>query len=313
MVLRILFLLAVSCSVAKAQVALVADSVTGLPGSQVDVSIRPFQWQDIVSFQGTIEWDTSVVELDTVYQYFLPGMNLSNFGFALVPNGKLTYSWNEANLQGTNLPDSSVVFTIRFDLTGTPGSASPVTFTSDPTLIEFVDDGFMVLNYTVTGGEVMIEDTTMVGIEEMGIEDWEDNSLVVYPNPVHEHSVVEWRSGEEDVNASVHGTGSQDGISHPAEHVIADAIQWRLLNMAGQTVDGGRLNLAAYSPAHSYDPSNPYSSGYPYGTSHFERDETYRIKWNDLIQKPLSNGVYWLEWDTAGAGRMKKVFIEEVK
>ena len=140
MVLRILILLiAVSGSVAKAQVALAADSLTGLPGSSVDVPIRVFGWQDIVSGQGTIEWDDQVVTYDTVYQYGLPGMNVSNFGLAQLGNGKLTFSWNEPNLQGVTLPDSSAIFVLRFDLTGTPGTASPVSLTSDPTMLEFVD------------------------------------------------------------------------------------------------------------------------------------------------------------------------------
>lgn len=226
MILRILFILAMSCSVAKAQVALAADSLSGLPGSQLDVPIRALQWQDIVSCQGTIEWDTQVVDLDTVYQFGLPGMNPSNFGLSLVPNGKLTFSWNEANLQGTNLADSTPVFVLNFVLTGPLAATSPIAFTSNPTTLEFVDGNLMTLSYNVFGGEVEIEDTVMVGIGEFEVNNLSPNGLSseelkksdwrVYPNPINKHSVIEWESRGE-------------------------AVSWRLLNTVGQVVRSGEL------------------------------------------------------------------------
>lgn len=226
MILRILFLLAMSCSVAKAQVALAADSLSGLPGSQLDVPIRAMQWQDVVSCQGTIEWDTQVLSYDTVYQFGLPGMNPSNFGLSLVPGGKLTYSWNEPNLQGTNLADSTPIFVLRFGLTGPLGATSPIAFTPNPTNLEFINGNLMALPYNVFGGEVEIEDTVMVGVDEIEIndsgseslkpEELENNDWRVFPNPINNHSVIEWESRGEDIS-------------------------WRLLNSIGQVVKSGEL------------------------------------------------------------------------
>ena len=42
-------------------VNLFADSVSGLPGSQVVVPVRVAGFQNIVSAQGTVTWDTAVV------------------------------------------------------------------------------------------------------------------------------------------------------------------------------------------------------------------------------------------------------------
>ena len=207
MLFRIFILLAVSCSVAKAQVALAADSVTGLPGQSLEVPVRAFQWQDIVSFQGTLEWDPQVVTFDTVYQYGLPGMNPSNFGLSLTGSGKMTYSWNENSLMGTNLPDSTPVFVLRFELTGAMGTQSPLDFVSDPTALEFVDANFSVLNFNVVPGEVQIEDTVTVGVEERAAN-WR-----LYPHPIKPNSVIEWEGSENaqwvlwDVRGKIVGTG----------------------------------------------------------------------------------------------------------
>lgn len=211
MVLRILFILAVSCSVVKAQVALAADSVSGLPGTQLEVPIRALQWVDVVSCQGTIEWDTAVVQLDTVSQFGLPGLNANNFGYSLTPNGKLTFSWNEANLQGIQLTDSTAIFNLRFDLTGPAGSLSPIRFSSDPTAIEFTDSNFDLLNDTTFGGEIEIEDTTTVNREEA-----QKHLFEVSPNPVSSKTVIVWEG---------------DG----------ERLDWCLINLEGRVVDAGRL------------------------------------------------------------------------
>jgi|GEM_PF-3913855 len=209
MVLRILLMLAMSCSVVKAQVALAADSASGLPGSQVEVPVRAFQWVDIVSCQGTIAWDTAVIALDSVFQFGLPGMNPTNFGQSLVPGGKLTYSWNEPNLQGTQVPDSTVLFNLRFDLIGQGGTSSPVSFSSNPTTLEFVDGNFAVLPFSVEDGRVEIEDTTSVHVGEV-----KQVQVNVYPNPIVLDSKIEWE-----------GDGSP--------------LPWRLIDVSGATVNSG--------------------------------------------------------------------------
>jgi len=208
---RIILICCLSWTAAKGQLTLAADSTAGFVGDKVEVSIRAVQWQSIVSAQGTVEWDTAVMALDSISQLGLPGMNVSNFGQSLVAGGKLTFSWNEPNLQATNLPDSTAIFTLRFLLTGLPGAASPVELVSDPTTLEFVDDNFSTVNFGVVPGQVMITDTTATGI-------WADafnvDPLRIGPNPITDQSVVSWEAA-------------------------ATEMTWRLWSVEQQMVAGG--------------------------------------------------------------------------
>ncbi len=346
MVLRILILLAVSCSVAKAQVVLVADSLIGLPGSMVDAPVRVVNWQDVASAQGTVVWDPQVVSFDTVYQYGLPGMNPSNFGLSLLPSGKLTFSWNEANLQGTNLSDSTPIFVVRFTLTGLPGTATPIAFSSDPTQLEFVNSSFMTLPYNVADGEIRIEDTTTVGLDGFAGGGASGNgyagggiltsasgsdSWMVYPNPIRENSVVQWLgdgigSRNASWNASWNGQGNASWNGQGNGNAVL--VKWQLLDMTGRVVESGTVQEGTLeNPAMGFQHNGTSGTGFQHqGTSgtdsqHNETSGTetspqphiYRIQWNELSKTPVKRGVYWLGLDIGGESEMKKVFIEEVK
>lgn len=142
---------------ATAQVTLLADSVTGTNGSQVIVPIRANDFTDLIGMQGSIGWDTAIVKYDTTFQYGLPNMNVGTFGVTQTPNGRLTFSWDDPTFNGVTVADSSILFALRFNVTGNPGDKSPITFQNVPTILEFTNNAFMVVPDSTVNGEVEVQ------------------------------------------------------------------------------------------------------------------------------------------------------------
>jgi hypothetical protein len=143
-----------------------ADSLAGNQGSQVIVAIRASGFDSIISIQGTIAFDSSVLAFVGVQNMNLPSMSNANFGTTYVANGKLTFSWNEANLTPISVADSSEVFGVVFQLIGAPGESSPVSITGSPTLIEVVNWAYTPIPFATRAGFVSINVPTVCEIPD---------------------------------------------------------------------------------------------------------------------------------------------------
>lgn len=118
----------------RAQVALIAPDLTVQKEDVFDVDITTQNFEDIVSMQMSLRWDSTVLELDTVYKYNLPLLDNSDFG--KIRGGLLTLGWFDFNLQGVTLDDDERLFTLRLRAVGDFGDTTSLEFSSDPTEIE---------------------------------------------------------------------------------------------------------------------------------------------------------------------------------
>ena len=110
-----LLLLLISSGSLKGQVHIYADSVQGNNGSQVLVPVRADDFVNLVGMQGSIGWNTSIATYDTVLQFGLPNMTVANFGVGQVASGLLTFSWDDPTFVGVTVPDSTILFAVRFN------------------------------------------------------------------------------------------------------------------------------------------------------------------------------------------------------
>lgn len=136
---------------------LFGDTLVSNTGVQITVPIRVIDFQNIISVQGTLNFDTSVVKLDTVLQFGFPSMSIADFGLLNRANGELTYSWLDNSLQGPNLSDSSILFALRFNVVGALGSFSNISFSNIPTMLEVADSNFTVLPTVYFNGRVEVQ------------------------------------------------------------------------------------------------------------------------------------------------------------
>lgn len=139
-----------------------AANVTGGSGNQVIVPFRVSNFRNIVSFQGTINFNQAIATYDTVRNFALPTLFAGNFGTGQANSGIITYSWLDNLLLGPDLPDSTILFEMIFNIVGAAGTQTPIDFINAPTLLEFADSNFVALPATYTSGSITVANTVNI-------------------------------------------------------------------------------------------------------------------------------------------------------
>jgi hypothetical protein len=147
-------------------VGLHVSTVQGACNRTVDVPVRATAFRNLVSMQGSINWNASDLRFEGV-SGFGPtslGLGTGNFGTTQATSGRLIFSWNDPNGTGASLADSTTLFTLRFTPLGTTARRMPVTVTSTPLPLEFYDDRIQAKGIATTAGAVdMVCDLMMSG------------------------------------------------------------------------------------------------------------------------------------------------------
>lgn len=161
-----------------------ASTETVEPNGYACVSISSQDFEDVLTFQWTMFYDSTIIELDSAYAVSLPSgsfvwgrnTNSPNIGIpgpSQIPanvqyptgtNKLFTVSWLEPSFGGFTLdPDCLTLFNLCFDAVGTDGQTSPIIFSDSPTKVEVADsDSNILLNNDgpFEDGSVRIEDNT---------------------------------------------------------------------------------------------------------------------------------------------------------
>ena len=139
-----------------ASVSLILPHRSSAAGTQITVPVKVSDFTDILSAQGTLQFDPAVISFVSVQQYGLPGMNASSFGLTQTATGKLTFSWFDNTLSGVDLADSAVIFSVTFNVTGTAGQMSALSFVNAPTLLEITDINYLAQSLNLINGSITI-------------------------------------------------------------------------------------------------------------------------------------------------------------
>ena len=94
-----------------------------------------FQVEQFIGLRGlqfTVTWDPTVLQYDTVAYQNLPILS----GFGEITDDTLTFAWFDFDDSGETLPDSSLIFGLKFHVIGDVGQSSPVKIIGVPTKIE---------------------------------------------------------------------------------------------------------------------------------------------------------------------------------
>jgi hypothetical protein len=86
-------------------------------------------------------------------------MASGNFGKTLTSEGKLSFSWDDPNVRGVTAPDGSVMFAVRFDVIGSPGSVSPLAFVDSMAVCEASVD-FVRCTFRALNGQLNVSDSS---------------------------------------------------------------------------------------------------------------------------------------------------------
>ncbi len=141
------FLLIAQFATAQIQVNFSGDP-SAPQGSTVDVDISVADFNQIVLFQYSINWDSTVMTFNSIQNVtsvlpqFTEAGNIGNPTAAAVDEGELTVSWSLASTEPVTIPDNTILFTARFNVVGDPCSTTSLSLAGTPLTIEVIDENF---------------------------------------------------------------------------------------------------------------------------------------------------------------------------
>lgn len=149
----------------------------GLPGDTVAVAVRVRDFQQLITAQGTLLYDSTVVMSVGVAPGALAGLSTGNFG--TLGRRYLSFAWFDPAVTGQSLPDSATFFTVRFRIAGTLADSTPITLAGVPTALEFTAAGFVPVPHMVEAGAVVVGPP--LGLRR----DYNGEVAAFWPNPAH--------------------------------------------------------------------------------------------------------------------------------
>ena len=161
----------------NAQIVWNAPTITADSGDVVGVNFTADGYQEIISAQGTIQFDETVLEFSHVDNFALTSMSSMSFGTTQVDQGLLSFSWYEASLIGQTIANGDTLFTALFNVIGSPGDSSGISLIDQPVITEFIDTSFSSVNHSSLSGTVFVHDPT-ADLVEIDLR-----QFTIYPNP----------------------------------------------------------------------------------------------------------------------------------
>lgn len=173
--LLLALLLGGPAALAQPTLRLQLDSLMAQPGDTVLVALRVIGFQQMLTAQGTLAFDSTVIEALEAVPGPLSGLSAANFG--QMGRQYLTFAWFDPAVSGQLLPDSATLFQVRFRVVGTAGQRSSLRITDTPTVVEFTRVGFQPV-VPVRGGGVVQVSALAATVPEAS-----EAGFYFYPNP----------------------------------------------------------------------------------------------------------------------------------
>lgn len=159
-VIRLLFLLVGiiftnACS--EERLTFAVEETSAATGEQTCLEVTVEDFENILTMQYSIAWDSEVLRFVEVKDFGLPGLSSQNFGRPASHPDRLTLSWFEPNLSSVTVPDNTTIFSICFEVVGDSGQNCSVGITDHPTIIEVANADEEVLSPSMLEGNVRVE------------------------------------------------------------------------------------------------------------------------------------------------------------
>jgi len=128
---------------------------TATPGEQVCVDVTVTGFNDILSFQYSVNFDPTILAFNSINDpENIPDLN---FGLFDVANGSITVLWfDEEDALGKTYPDGTLLYEVCFDVIGNIGDNADIDFSSNPTLIEITNGDEESVCFESFAGNIMI-------------------------------------------------------------------------------------------------------------------------------------------------------------
>lgn len=141
---------------------------TVAPGEMIGVPIRCQGFDEIVSMQFSLSWDTSVIVYQSAEKGGLDNVAVGDFQSG---SGELRVSWFDVEGQGQTIPDGTVITYLQFLARGAEGSSTPIEFVDSPLPIQVYRAGenpgeFIEVEFNPVHGLVTIASAPSINVSE---------------------------------------------------------------------------------------------------------------------------------------------------
>lgn len=132
---------------------LIGDEVSGMKGARVCVPIRVKNFTNLNSGQGSISWNTALLQYAEVKfptTGGIPDFNSGSLNVSNVNNGSLSYVWFKQDTNPTTVPDNTIMLELCFNIVGDPVQTACIeTNKNTPTEVRWeTPDGVVPVCYT---------------------------------------------------------------------------------------------------------------------------------------------------------------------
>lgn len=124
-------------------------------GETVCLPIVAQNFRNLIGFQYTIRWDSTLLDFDKVQNFGLPAYGPSQFGDRFADQGYLSTLWTDAAVKGHSVPDGTTLFELCLTNKAPAGTSVPVRFTNGPTTFEVIAGDMSQWKFRYSNGKVV--------------------------------------------------------------------------------------------------------------------------------------------------------------
>ena len=149
-IIFIVFTLLFSFSASAQLEVTFSTNSTPTPGGTVDVDVSVSNFDDIVTLQYFILWDSLVLSYDSIFNVTdqLEQFSIGSVGTpetaVILDDGEMSVSWSHSSTNPFSIPDNTTLFTVRMNVVGTDCDSTAITIGNIPPFqnIEVINGDF---------------------------------------------------------------------------------------------------------------------------------------------------------------------------
>ncbi|MEM6320069.1 MAG: cohesin domain-containing protein [Bacteroidota bacterium] len=168
--------------------------ITATPNTNICVPVTAKDFNGIAAMQFSLAWDPAVLTFTGTQNFGLTDLTAGSFNTDNTANGQVAVAWFDNAAQGVTLADNEVIFEICFDVVGTEGTNTSITFTDTPTARELATASgtidFLSTDGTITVGNDPPPPPTGDGIINIGEIMAENGTNVCIPVSVKDFNTI---------------------------------------------------------------------------------------------------------------------------
>lgn len=159
-------------------ISIYVEDVQANVGGTASVNVRVTNFSDVSGVQFSLNWNPEHLAYTGLSNMALGASADGNFNRSAIDQGKLGYLHADMSLQGFNLGNQEILFTVNFNVLLPDNSLADITFTDSPTSRTVANANGVMLETDFFSGSVTVGEPTSVGEQVIN-----DARFTAYPNP----------------------------------------------------------------------------------------------------------------------------------